>query len=106
MLQRIILYNLYNMRQKKYDIPYPSGTKEYAKWYYHNIGKKMDIKKDSYVKQNIKADNRIEYQQMYYIKNMKERHPTIYIRNPEGYRKLKAPDVFRVHKGKFIITFD
>jgi hypothetical protein len=94
------------MRLKKYDIPYPSGTKEYAKWYYHNIGKKMDIKKDSYVKQNIKADNRIEYQQMYYIKNMKERHPTIYIRNPEGYRKLKAPDVFRVHKGKFIITFD
>ena len=102
MLQRLILYNLYNMRIKKYDIPYPSGTKDYFNWYYHNIRKQTNIIKDNYTKQNIKADNTIEYHQIYYIKNMKERHP----KNPKGYRKLQSPDIFRVVHGKFIITFD
>jgi len=87
------------MRIKKYDIPYPPGTKDYAIWYYHNIRKQTNIKKDNYVKQNIKADNTIEYHQKYYIKNMKERHP----KNP---RKLQSPNIFRVIHGKFIITFD
>ena len=94
------------MRYKKYDNPYPSGTKEYAKWYYHNIQKKMDIKKDNYVKQNIQANNTIEYHQKYYIKNMEQRHPTINTKNPDAYIKLKEPNIFRVHKGHYIITFD
>ena len=91
------------MRIKKYDIPYPSGTKDYFNWYYHNIRKQTNIIKDNYTKQNIKADNTIEYHQIYYIKNMEKRHPNIHNKNP---RKLQSPDIFRVHKGKFIITFD
>ena len=94
------------MRNKKYDIPFSSKTKEYANFYYHYVAKKKDIIKEPYIKQNIIAKDIYDYQQKYYIKNKEWRHPNLKTRCPNGYRNLMPPDGLRVHKGHYVITFD
>ena len=88
--------------RKKYNIPYPSKTKEYNNYYYHTVKKNKYIIKDEYMKQNINADDIIDYHRQYYYKNKDTKYNYIKVEKIS----LTEKPLFRVNKGNFILNFD
>ena len=93
-----------NLKYKDNPHKQNSNSNDYQNWYYHNVRKNKEDKTRVYTSQNIKAKDIKDYQRQYYIKNKFQR----YKYNCVDIRKEthKIPDTLKVHKGKYVITFD